>query len=190
MQIDFNDSVHTPAEREGLLWLSGLDNWLKASVRRVSSREFDFMVAGERAHTRPWQQARFFETHFVLLCLREFWSMKLITAPLGSWSMIEQRHHDENWKVFDNVLEQHRLKQSMQPMFSQRFLGDCRKVWGALAEESLEVGSNDEAIELILDADRLAMYGSEESNEELKRLDDAHGYAKVQAELSRVLRFV
>ena len=213
---------YTQAEREGLEWLAVQAKWLDVTVKRRSAREFDLGIEGQydadtgydydmskvvRTKTAkcetitgmrrfkrgyPEVQPQSFSAWFLLACLREFWSMNLISAPFGDWSFIRDREPETNWRVFEEVLRVQRLKQGMRPMFSPAFLAACRYVWQAVAEDSTEFADNEDAIECILDADRLTMVPGTgaAANDELNALDKRFGYEVVAAELSRVLRLV
>lgn len=216
MDIIFQSgSAYSQAERDGLLWLGTRCKWLAVRVTRRSDREFDLGIDGTydgddgyeysfdkpvkdgigttiQGHRKlrgfPKVQPQQFSAWFMLACLREFWSMGLIDCPHGDWSFIRDRGEVTNWQVFESVLAKYRK----HPYFSREFLGACRYVWQAVAEEGHEFADNEDAIECILDADRLTMVPNtgEAANVELEALDKLFGYQVVMKELSRTLRFV
>ena len=58
-----------------------------------------------------------------------------------------------------------------KPTFSLRFIKDVKATWQAIAPDVADMCCcNEDCLEMCLDADRLAMFGSEESNAELKKL--------------------
>jgi hypothetical protein len=62
----------------------------------------------------------------------------------------------------------------------------------AVAEDGCGIGSNAEAIEIVLDADRMTMYGRDgegkRADEEVDALTAMFGYDKVMKELNRLVR--
>lgn len=89
---------------------------------------------------------------------------------------------DEFEKVFDSI---------MRPKFSVQFLNDINKVWNAIASDSAEFCDDNElAVEMCIDANRLAIYGSEKSESELRDHIAAHNYSMVLRELCKVVTLI
>lgn len=79
----------------------------------------------------------------------------------------------------------------MKPTFSDSFLNDVNKVWNAIASDSAEFcDDNESAVEMCIDANRLAIYGSEKSESELRDHIAAHNYRMVLRELCKVVTLI
>lgn len=62
-------------------------------------------------------------------------------------------------------------------------------VWSGIAPDALDfVKSDEEAMEMVLDAGRLEMYGESEANELVRELFKEHGFSKVCSFLSKEMR--
>lgn len=80
-------------------------------------------------------------------------------------------------KAFDDI---------MKPKFSKEFIRDVNSVWQSIASDASEFcEDNESAVELCIDANRLALHGLQASEDELKRLIQEHGYKMVLRELSK-----
>jgi hypothetical protein len=210
------NGAFTKVELDALQWLGTRQKWLDVTVTRRGLKEFDLTIEGTydsdtgddysfdkpvvdgrgittiQGHVTkrgyPKVQPQLFTAWFLLACLKEFWSMGLITCQHDDWSFIRDRDPGVNWAVFEAVLAKYRKR----PYFSSEFLGACRYVWQAIAEDGHEYADNEDAIESILDADRLTMVPNtgEAANAELEALDKLFGYQVVMKELSRTLRLV
>jgi hypothetical protein len=62
--------------------------------------------------------------------------------------------------------------------FAQTMRGPICQAWQAIAEEGIEA-TNAEAIEMAIDADRLATFHSQEANDMLYEAIKEHGYKPV-----------
>lgn len=218
MVLDFDNSQYTQAEHDAITWLGTRNRWLDVTITRRSGVEYDLSIKGtqdiddgydytfdapvsnggvtqiqgqRQPRGFPLVQARSFSAWFVLAALREFWAMGLITCPHEDWSFIRDRYHGENWAVFRGVV----AKYQSEPYLSRNLIDCCYYVWGAINEDGHEFTDNDDAIESILDADRLTMaqgpgYDGEAANEEVLALDALHGTTAVASALGKVLRLV
>ena len=73
--------------------------------------------------------------------------------------------------------------------FVQVMKGPICQAWQAIAEEGIEA-SNAEALEMAIDADRLATFVSQDANDLLKEAIKEHGYKKVFDLLKRNISLV
>jgi hypothetical protein len=64
--------------------------------------------------------------------------------------------------------------------------------WGSIAGDAYEIceGDNEIAMELVLDASRLAMNGFEEADAEIRTLCMEHGFGEVRAALSKKIQLL
>ncbi len=181
MKITYEKANFTQAEREALQWLAVRNSrWLSIKVCRRSPREFDLTVEalllGGSTRT-GW---------FVILALREFVAMGL--SLLHGYS--ENTSAEIAWAHFDRVLAWASAAQAHPRLeFSDRLVRAVASVWYAI---NSDVGrcSNAEAIETVLDADRLYTFGHKAAHEELKRLDDRFGFEAVSRALARKVKLV
>jgi len=155
-------------ERAGVRWLAQEFDWFSGTaVTRRSDREFDLEV------NHRW---------FVEACLT-MWRASY--AELEYLDKLDRQNTTVAWREFECVLATARQR----PMFTRTLLSAVHGTWNAIAPDA-GVEDNDEALELVLDADRIAMYGSKVAHEELKWLDEFYGYEKVQRTLSKKVQLV
>lgn len=58
-----------------------------------------------------------------------------------------------------------------KPTFSLQFIKDVKSTWQAISSDVADMCiCNEDCLEMCFDADRLEIYGSKESNNELKKL--------------------
>lgn len=157
----------TACERQGARWLAEQREWPTIVVTRRSDREFDLTV------NREW---------FPAACLR-MWCASY--AELEYIAKLDWQNTAVVWREFDRVLALARK----QPLFSRTLLRAVRGTWQEICADA-ETTDNEEALEMVLDADRIAMYGNKVAHEELKWLDEFYGYAKVQRAMSKQVRLV
>lgn len=64
--------------------------------------------------------------------------------------------------------------------------------WDSIADDAYEMcdGDNEIALEFVLDANRLAMNGFDEANNEIKTLCAEHGFGKVRELLSQKIQLL
>ncbi len=74
------------------------------------------------------------------------------------------------------------------PQFSKQLIADVQTVWQAIAQDATEFcEDNESAIEMCIDANRLAIFANEMSDVEIKRLSKEFGYQTVLRQLSKSL---
>ena len=74
------------------------------------------------------------------------------------------------------------------PQFSEQLVKDVQTVWQAIAADAAEFcEDNESAIEMCIDANRLAIFANEMSDVEIKRLSKEFGYQTVLRQLSKSL---
>lgn len=200
-------------EREAVAWLGERGKWLRALVKRRSDREFDLGIEGEydgddgyeygpatpvpcavgqkweinrRLRGFPKVSPQRFSAWFVLAALREFWAYGLHMPLHGDWSFTRDMEVHAIWGEFNRCVELARSR----PVVSREVEAAVRDVWQQLYEESVEVANNTEAIELVLDADRLTTGGYKQADDEVEWLIGRFGYEKVAGQIARQVKLV
>jgi hypothetical protein len=162
---------YTEAEREGVQWLTQQTKWAHVYVTRLSPREFDLMLS------RP-ENGTSLKAWFPLAALSQFRDMQLYTPRENTgWAL---RQNAEIWFDFGKCLDEARKR----PIFSRALERAVYGTWQALAEEGLGRMRNSEAIELVLDADRMTYAGYAAEDKELDFFIDRFGYEKVAKALA------
>lgn len=69
---------------------------------------------------------------------------------------------------------------------SNELIHAIRSVWSQIVHDAMDVGvcDNEEALEMVLDANRLETFGHEEEDKELHELFKQHGHTEVFCELN------
>ena len=74
------------------------------------------------------------------------------------------------------------------PQFSKQLVADVQTVWQAIAPDVLEFcEDNESAIEMCIDANRLATFANKSSDDEIQQLCKEFGYQTVLRQLSKSL---
>lgn len=74
------------------------------------------------------------------------------------------------------------------PEFSKQLIADIQTVWQAIAHDCLEFcEDNESAIEMCIDANRLATFANKSSDDEIQQLCKEFGYQTVLRQLSKSL---
>ena len=74
------------------------------------------------------------------------------------------------------------------PQFSEQLIKDVQTVWQAIAADAAEFcEDNESAIEMCIDANRLAIFANKSSDDEIQQLCKEFGYQTVLRQLSKSL---
>lgn len=147
------------------------------------------VIRMERTKRAPKVVPRRFSGWLPLAALREFWAMGLHSPLHGDWSFTRDMLEHSQWAEFHRIVELARSK----PVFSENFMRCAQTVWQSINEDSEQFAENADAVECVLDADRLAMLGTaagKAANEELKWLDERFGPQRVAKELESLVAWV
>lgn len=158
-------------ERQGIEWLAARRQWKAVTVqRRPSGKPFDLLLG----------------THvFMEECLFEFWRMGIFGIGRDSGAFIYLLPPATLRNEFNRVLK----LAASKPLFSRELVSAVWSVWGDVNPDMGRC-SNAEAIETVLDADRLTTFGHKQADDEVSWLIDRFGYERVAAALAREIRLV
>lgn len=187
MKIKFaGGGKFTEAERQALQWLGERGKWLDVRVERRSAKEFDLGIdLNRKRRGYPKVSPSSFSAWLPLVALREFWSFGLLAPAYGDWSFTRDMSTPQIWAEFHRVVDLARSK----PVFSPELLSAVWSTWQDLQDSDMPT-KNSEAIELVLDADRLSTFGHEHADAEVSWLDQRFGIERVMNELCRQVKLV
>lgn len=176
MSVNVKNGVLSTAERQGVEWLAARRKWEHVTVLKSTSAPYDIEVV--------------FGIHsmqFMRECLREFFDMGIFGTGVGykTSEFVAGLPAPAVRMEFDRVLK---LAES-KPLFSRELISAVWATWGDISPDAGRC-SNAEAIELVLDADRLSTFGYKAAYNELNWLDARFGYERVSKALAREVRLV
>lgn len=172
MNIAMIDCGLSPIELEAVSWLLARREQCGCVVKRRESRTvFDLLVD---------------EKWFMAECLREFNAMGIFAMGYHGPSFIDSLPPVTVRQEFDRVLK----LAAHKPLFSHELIGAIHQVWQEIASDMEGRFDNAEAIETVLDADRIETFGYKQAAVELEWLDNRFGPERVQLALGRQVKLV
>lgn len=161
-------NTYTELEKQALAWYTGRRELDKYSVERQSTAEFDFTVNGER---------------FVVACAVEL--ARNYRRYFSNVEAIAGMTPEMQLREFKHMVALAREK----PLCSDNLIA---AVWSTWEDISPDAGRcrNAEAIELVLDADRMSSSGYEGADDEVTFLIERFDYPRVARALASVVKLV